>query len=91
MQTHLDKTVHLRLVNDAGLLPTDLNTLIGKVQDAFGITDISVVSPKLVQTNESTEKLEHIDDINVLVTKTISSMQFENLSTDKLVEIYNSL
>ena len=91
VQTHLDKTVHLRLVNDAGLLPTDLNTLIGKVQDAFGITDISVVSPKLVQSNESTEKLEHIDDINVLVTKTISSMQFENLSTDKLVEIYNSL
>jgi len=91
VHTHLDKTVHLRLVNDAGLMPTDLNTLIERIQTAFGITDISVVSPKLVSTGENTETLEHIDDINVLVSETIKAMQFENLSTDTMIEIYNSL
>lgn len=91
VQNMLTDKVRLKLINDVGLLQTNLASLVEKLQDVFGISDISVVSEKLMPTQENKEKLEHIDDINVLVTSTISSMKFDNLSTDKIIEIYNSL
>lgn len=91
IQNDLNKTVHLRLINDAGLMPNELNTISEKLEAGFGVTDTSFIQPDLVTENRTDETLEHVSDINKLVIDSISGMTFNGLSTTRLVELYQSL
>lgn len=91
IQNELGKTVHLRLINDVGLMPNELNTISEKLEAGFGVTDTSFIQPDLVTENKTVEALEHINDINKLVIDTIGGMTFNGLSTKRLIELYQSL
>lgn len=87
----LNNTIHLRIVNDIGAQPSELNEVLDVLNKQYGISDAHIVAPELKEETQTVEKMEHIEDINVLITSIISQMSFENLSTEKLIEIYNSL
>lgn len=87
----LNDKIHLKIVNTTGSQPTELNQLLTLLKDNYNVSDAVIVSQQLQEVNQSVEKMEHIEDINVLVTSIISGMQFEHLSSDHLIEIYNNL
>ena len=78
-------------MNTTGNQPTELNQLLTLLKDNYNVSDAVIVSQQLQEVNQSVEKMEHIEDINVLVTSIISGMQFEHLSSDHMIEIYNNL
>lgn len=87
----LNESIHVKIINDMNLQPSQMNDLLNALKEQRNVSDATFVSPELQEENQSVEKLEHIDDINVLITTLISGMKFENLDTNKLIDIYNSL
>ena len=87
----LNDRIHLKIVNNLGSTPSQLNEVLSVLKEKYNVSDAVFVSQQLQEENQSVEKMEHISDINVLITSLISAMTFEHLSNDRLISIYQNL
>ena len=87
----LNDRIHLKIINNLGSTPSQLNEVLNILKEKYNVSDAVFVSEQLQEENQSVEKMEHISDINILITSLISSMSFEHLSTDRMISIYQGL
>ena len=82
----------LKLMNDTALTQVDLNKFDDELRKIPQIKDVLIYPAEMSVENVNVEtNVEAIDNINTLVEDLISNMDMENVSNNKLIEIYREL
>jgi hypothetical protein len=79
-------------MNDTALTQVDLNKFDDELRKIPQIKDVLIYPAEMSVENVNVEtNVEAIDNINTLVEDLISNMDMENVSNNKLIEIYREL
>ena len=82
----------LKLMNDTTLTQVDLNKFDDELRKIPQIKDVLIYPAEMSVENVNVEtNVKTIDNINTLVEDLISNMDMENVSNNKLIEIYREL
>lgn len=86
------KNLHLKLINDVGLKPLQVNELKEQLMKLDTIVDCMVYPQELIIDTDTEDKnIENIGNINVLITEMLSNLDMQNINSKKIVSIYNNL
>ena len=82
----------LKLMNDTTLTQVDLNKFDDELRKIPQIKDVLIYPAEMsIENVEVNTNIKAIDNINTLVEELINNMDIENVSNNKLIEIYREL
>jgi DNA-binding Lrp family transcriptional regulator len=82
----------LKLMNDTTLTQVDLNKFDDELRKIPQIKDVLIYPAEMsIENGEVQTDIKNIDNIDTIIEELISNMDMENVSNNKLIEIYRDL
>jgi hypothetical protein len=85
--------MHLKLINDLNLKPLEVGQLQESLEKLPSIKECLIYPAEFanIEENNVDEELENIENVDILISELLNSMDIENINKNDLVSLYRSL